>query len=47
MRIGDIIAAMFALILVYLLVINWKGANALLSTASGGVVSLTKTLQGR
>ena len=47
MRIGDIVAAMFALILVYLLVVNWKGANALLSTATGGVTALTKTLQGR
>lgn len=47
MRFGDIIASMFILILVYLLVINWKGANALLSTGSGAVINLTKTLQGR
>lgn len=47
MRIGDIIAAMFILILVYLLVINWKGANALLATSGGTVIGLTKTLQGR
>lgn len=47
MRFGDIIAAMFALILVYLLVVNWKGANALLTTGSGAVIGLTKTLQGR
>lgn len=47
MRGGDIIASMFILILVYLVVINWKGANALLSTSSSAVIGLTKTLQGR
>ncbi len=47
MRTGDIIGAMFALILVYLVVANWKGANALISTGSGAVIGLTKTLQGR
>lgn len=47
MRFGDIIGAMFLLILVYLLVVNWKGANALLSTGSSAVIGLTKTLQGR
>lgn len=47
MRLGDIVAAMAFLILVYLLVVNWKGANALLSTGSGAVIGLTKTLQGR
>lgn len=47
MRLGDIVAAMFILILIYLLVVNWKGANALLSTGSGAVIGLTKTLQGR
>ena len=47
MRLGDIIASMFILILVYLVVVNWKGANAILSTSSGAVIGLTKTLQGR
>ena len=47
MRGGDIIASMFILILVYLVVVNWKGANALLSTSSSAVIGLTKTLQGR
>lgn len=47
MRLGDIIAGMFILILIYLLVVNWKGANALLSTGSGAVIGLTRTLQGR
>ena len=47
MKIGDIVASMFILILIYLLVINYKGANALLSTAAGATIGLTKTLQGR
>ena len=47
MRMGDVIFSMFILILVYLLVANWKGANALLSTASTGTTGLVKTLQGR
>lgn len=47
MRLGDIVAGMFILILIYLLVVNWKGANALLSTGSGAVIGLTRTLQGR
>ena len=47
MKLGDIVAAGAGLILVYLLVVNWKGANAILSTASSGVIGLTKTLQGR
>lgn len=47
MRGGDIIASMFILILVYLVVANWKGANAILSTSSSAVIGLTKTLQGR
>lgn len=47
MRVGDIIYSMFILILVYLLVVNWKGANSLLSTSSGAVIGLTRTLQGR
>lgn len=47
MRLGDVVASMFILILVYLVVANWKGANALLSTGSGALIGLTKTLQGR
>lgn len=47
MRFQDIIASMFILILVYLVVANWKGANALLSTSSSAVIGLTRTLQGR
>lgn len=47
MRAQDIIGAMFILILVYLVVVNWKGANAILTTSSSAVIGLTKTLQGR
>lgn len=43
----DLIFFMFVLILGYLLLSNWKGANALLSSGLGGVGSLVKTLQGR
>jgi hypothetical protein len=47
MRGQDVIGGMFILILVYLVVVNWKGAQALLTSAGGSVVNLTKTLQGR
>lgn len=47
MRAQDVVGAMFILILVYLVVVNWKGANAILSTSSSAVIGLTKTLQGR
>jgi hypothetical protein len=47
MRAQDVVYFMFVLILVYLLVINWKGANQLLTTAAQGTIGLTKSLQGR
>jgi hypothetical protein len=47
MRLGDVVYFMFVLIVIYLLVRNWKGANALLSGALGGTSGLVKTLQGR
>ena len=47
MRGQDIVFFMFVLILGYLLLANWKGANQLLSSGLGGVGSLVKTLQGR
>jgi len=47
MRIGDVIYSMFILILVYLLVVNWKGSTALLTGAASGTSTLVKTLQGR
>lgn len=43
----DLIYFMFILILGYLLLRNWKGANALLTSGLGGVGNLVKTLQGR
>jgi len=47
MRTGDVIAGMVMLIALYLLVANWEGANAILTTVFGGTATLTKTLQGR
>lgn len=47
MKALDIITAMFLLILVYLLVINWQGANAVITSSARGVIGLTKALQGR
>lgn len=43
----DLIYFMFILILGFLVLSNWKGANALLTSSLGGVGSLVKTLQGR
>lgn len=47
MKIQDTIYFMFILILGYLVLRNWKGANALLVSGVGGVNSLVKSLQGR
>lgn len=47
MRGQDVIYSMFILILVFLLVNNWKGSNALLQSSASMVIGLTKTLQGR
>jgi hypothetical protein len=38
---------MFVLILVYLLVVNWRGATAILTSTFSGTAGLAKTLQGR
>ena len=43
----DIIASIGFLILVYLVLINWKGANALLSTSARASAGIIRTLQGR
>ena len=43
----DFIYFVFILILAYLLLRNWKGANALLSSAVSGSAGFVKTLQGR
>lgn len=47
MRFQDIAFGMFVLILAYLIFTNWRGANALVSTAAGATVSGIKALQGR
>ena len=47
MKGGDFIWLVFILILGYLLLRNWKGANALLTSVVGGSSAFVKTLQGR
>lgn len=47
MRLGDILWGMGILILVYLLLTNWEGANQLIATIIGGTSTIAKTLQGR
>lgn len=43
----DFIYFVFILILSYLLLRNWKGANALLTTGVSGSAAFVRTLQGR
>lgn len=47
MKLQDVIYFMFILILGYLILRNYKGANALLSSGAGASVALIKSLQGR
>ena len=47
MQVQDIIVGIGMLVLVYLLLANWKGANALLATSAGAGISTIRTLQGR
>lgn len=47
MRLQDTIAGIGMLILVYLVLRNWKGANALLATGAGATGGIIRTLQGR
>lgn len=47
MRLQDVIAGIGMLILVYLVLVNWRGANALLSTSASAGSSVIRTLQGR
>lgn len=47
LKLGDLIWGAGILILVYLVVTNWKGSNTLLGTAFGGLNTTFKTLQGR
>lgn len=44
---GHIFAGVFWLILAYLVLSNWSGANSLLGTSSTAGVSTIKALQGR
>jgi hypothetical protein len=47
MRIQDTLAGIGLLILAYLVLANWKGANALLATSASAGSSVIRTLQGR
>jgi len=47
MRIQDTLAGIGMLILAYLVLRNWRGANALLATAAGAGSGVIRTLQGR
>lgn len=47
MRGQDIVASMFFLILTYLLVVNWRGASALVTSGGSALIGMTRTLQGR
>jgi hypothetical protein len=47
MKPQDAISAIFLLILVYLVVVNWKGANALVTSGARASIGLVKALQGR
>lgn len=44
---GDAVAGILFLIALYLVFSNWNGANQLLTTATGSVNTLVKTLQAR
>ena len=47
LRFQDIVFGMGMLILTYLILVHWEGANNLLVSGGRTVISLTRTLQGR
>lgn len=47
MRLQDVVYFMFLLILAYVVLTNWRGANALIVSGASALVQLTKALQGR
>lgn len=47
MRFQDIVSGIGILILTYLILSNWQGTNALLTSSLKGGTALVKTLQGR
>lgn len=47
MRAQDIFAGIGMLILVYLVLVNWKGANALIYTTASAGNATIRNLQGR
>lgn len=44
---GMVIWYTFLAVLAYLLLTNWRGANALLGSSLGGYATIVRTLQGR
>lgn len=44
---GMVIWYTFVAVVIYLLLINYKGANKLLGTSVGGYATAVRTLQGR
>lgn len=47
MKFGDVLTGIFILIMIYLVIVNWRGANALLIASGKTSIGLIKTLQGR
>lgn len=47
MRFQDVLVGIGMLILAYLVLVNWKGANTLLATAASASSGVIRTLQGR
>lgn len=47
MKLQDVLYGIGILILMYLVLINWKGATALLSSGASASVGVIRTLQGR
>ncbi len=47
MKLGDILYGIFILILIFLVISRWQGANALLVSTARASNTLIRTLQGR
>lgn len=47
LRVQDIVVLIGGLVFMYLVLANWKGTNALLTTGASASISMVRTLQGR
>lgn len=47
LKIQDLFVLIAGLIFMYLVLANWKGTNALLTTGASASIGIVKTLQGR